>query len=99
MHTHARARAYAHVCLHIRTHSRIHEHSRTHTHTQWADEFKDLTGQLVEALEQLHARETELAECAGLVTHYEGHLAVMRQQVGGCVCVCVCVCVCCRCML
>ena len=47
---------------------------------EWANEFKDLTGQLVEALEQLHARETELAECAGLVAHYEGHLAVMRQQ-------------------
>merc|ERR1719230_1769380 len=26
---------------------------------EWANEFKDLTGQLVEALEQLHARETE----------------------------------------
>jgi hypothetical protein len=47
---------------------------------EWADDVKELSSQLVEALEELSDREQELEEHEELLRRYEGHLALMRQQ-------------------
>ncbi|KAG5187530.1 hypothetical protein JKP88DRAFT_267883 [Tribonema minus] len=47
---------------------------------EWANEVRDLNAQLVEALEQLSAREAELDEHEELLRHYETHLGDMRAQ-------------------
>jgi len=47
---------------------------------EWAEEVRELNGQLVECLEQLADREKELDDHEELLRRYEGHLGAMRQQ-------------------
>jgi len=47
---------------------------------EWAEEVRELNGQLIEALEQLSDREKELDDHEELLRRYEGHLGSMRQQ-------------------
>eukprot|EP00903_Cladosiphon_okamuranus_P020140 g18493.t1 len=47
---------------------------------EWAEDVRDVNAQLVEALEQLHAREVELDEHEELIARYETHLSDMRAQ-------------------
>jgi chromosome segregation ATPase len=47
---------------------------------EWAEEVRELNGQLIEALEQLSDREKELDDHEELLRRYEGHLGAMRQQ-------------------
>ena len=47
---------------------------------EWAEEVRELNGQLIECLEQLSDREKELEEHEELLRRYEGHLGSMRQQ-------------------
>ena len=47
---------------------------------EWAEEVKDLNGQLVECLEQLFEREQELDEQRGVVAALEENLVFIKQQ-------------------
>jgi chromosome segregation ATPase len=46
----------------------------------WVDEVKDLNGQLVECLEQLHERELELSEQHAVTSSLEESLTTIKQQ-------------------
>ncbi|CAN0076060.1 unnamed protein product, partial [Ectocarpus fasciculatus] len=47
---------------------------------EWAEDVRNVNAQLVEALEQLQAREAELDEHEELIVRYESHLSDMRAQ-------------------
>jgi len=47
---------------------------------EWAEEVKDINGQLVECLEQLFERERELEESSSVVAGLEDNLVAIKQQ-------------------
>lgn len=47
---------------------------------EWADELKELNGQLIECLEQLFEKEEELNQQREIITHMETHLVDAKQQ-------------------
>ena len=50
---------------------------------EWVEEVKELNGQLVECLEQLHERELELEEQHGITATLEDNLVAIKQQMAG----------------